>query len=118
MSGFLITLPTPPSVNNLYSNRKAGGRHKTRAYRQWCDDAGWEVKSQKPISVLGKYKFFLTLPKLPARADLDNRCKAALDLMVSLRLVQDDSSAYCVGVTVAIDEELKGHATISVEGVA
>jgi len=117
MSGFLVSLPVPPSVNGLYANRKSGGRHKTRAYRQWCNDAGWEIKSQKPISVLGKYKFFLTLPKLPANSDPDNRCKAALDLLVALKLVQDDSSAYCVGVNVAIDEELPGHATISVEGV-
>jgi Holliday junction resolvase RusA-like endonuclease len=113
MSGFLISLPTPPSTNNLYSNRKAGGRHKTRAYRQWCNDAGWEVKSQHPAPVHGKYKFFLTVPKI--RGDVSNRVKAAEDLLVSLGLIDDDR--HCVLVTAAIDEELNGHAVISVEGV-
>lgn len=117
MSGFLISLPMPPSVNGLYANSKHGGRHKTREYRNWIKNAGWEIKLQKPISILGKYKFFLTLPKMPKNADPDNRLKASLDLLVSLKLVQDDSSQYCVGSTVAIDEELPGYAVISVEGV-
>lgn len=117
MTGFLITLPTPPSVNSLYANRRTGGRLKTKAYKSWITEAGWEVKRQKPISVLGKYKFFLTLPKLPANADPDNRLKSAMDLIVGLKLVQDDSSQYCVGSAVVIDEALPGYAVISVEGV-
>jgi Holliday junction resolvase RusA-like endonuclease len=117
MSGFLIALPTPPSCNSLYANSKRGGRHKTLEYRKWIKNAAWEIKLQKPISILGKYKFFLTLPKTPKNSDLNNRLKAAQDIIVSLKLVQDDSSQYCVGSTVAIDEDLPGYATIAVESV-
>jgi Holliday junction resolvase RusA-like endonuclease len=112
---FLISMPIPPSVNNLFANGKKGrGRFKTSQYKAWITEAGLQVKSQHPLPVHGKYKLFLTLPKI--RGDCSNRVKAAEDLLVSLGLIDDDR--HCVLVTAAIDEELKGHATISVEGVA
>lgn len=113
MSGFLISIPEPPSCNNLFANSASGGRHKTRAYREWCNLAGWEVKAQKPQKVSGKYKLFLTLPKI--RGDASNRLKAVEDLLVSLGLVDDDR--HCVSVTAVIDPAIQGHAVISVEGV-
>jgi Holliday junction resolvase RusA-like endonuclease len=111
---FLISIPAPPSANNLFANSWRGGRHKTRAYRAWCQSAGWHVKLQKPEKVSGKYKLFLTLPKI--RGDASNRLKAVEDLLVSLGLIDDDR--HCVSVTAIIDPEIKGHAVISVEGVA
>ena len=101
--GFSISIPTPPSVNNLFANSKRGGRHKTRAYRAWTQEAGWIAKGQKPEPVLGEYTYCLTLPKIPSSSDPDNRVKAALDLLVSLKLVEGDSIKFCQGGTVMID---------------
>lgn len=114
MTGFLVSLPVPPSVNNLFANKRSGGRYKTKEYRAWIQEAGWTVNLQKPAPVHGKYKFFLTLPKI--KGDASNRIKAAEDLLVSLGLVDDDR--HCVDVQAIVSEELRDYAVISVEGVA
>lgn len=115
--GFLISIPIPPSVNAMYANRKGGagrGRYKTEAYKAWIDEAGWVVNPQRPAPVRGKFKFFLKLPKI--RGDVDNRIKACLDLLVSLKLVDDDR--HCIHAQAVIDDERKGFAIVAVEGVA
>ena len=111
---FLISIPVPPSCNNLFANRRDGrGRYKTKRYREWITEAGWMAKSQRPQRVAGKYKFFLSLP--PIRGDASNRVKAAEDLIVSLGLVDDDR--HCVNAQVAICDDLNGHAIVAVEAV-
>lgn len=110
---FICSIPVPPSANNLFANGKHG-RYRTKQYLAWINEAGFLVKAQKPAPVRGKYKFFLTVPKI--RGDVDNRIKAASDLIVSLRLVDDDR--HCIHTQAVIDDELIGHAIVAVEGIA
>ena len=101
-----VTIPTPPSSNNLYGNKrspsgKRAGRYRTRAYENWIERAGWDINRQRanvdPVS--GPYRLLLELPRI--RGDADNRIKAASDLIVSMGLVDDDR--HCVACTVTVD---------------
>jgi hypothetical protein len=42
-----IRLPLPPSVNGLYgTNRRTGGRYKTKKYQKWEREACGELHCQ------------------------------------------------------------------------
>lgn len=89
----VLTLPTPPSVNQMYANRKKGGRHPTKLYVDWKGHAGWRLSAQ-----LAAHKT-LTCPVLAvvqverasSQADIDNRLKALFDLLVTHGALADDN---------------------------
>ena len=43
-----LLLPVPPSTNNLFVNKRGGGRARAAVYRSWLIEAGWEIKLQRP----------------------------------------------------------------------
>lgn len=43
MTAIGITLPLPPSANNMFVNLKGGGRAKSATYKAWTEDARWHV---------------------------------------------------------------------------
>lgn len=88
-----LTVPFPPSVNTIFANIPGKGRIKTKAYRQWLNDAGWHLKSQKlpPQPIEGDTIFNIKFPSGFRAGDLDNRLKALLDLLVNMRVITDDS---------------------------
>ncbi len=94
---FWARIPNPPSTNNLFANGKKG-RYPTKAYDQWRQEAGWELKLQKPPSFAGKVEISLAVPR-NGRRDLDNHLKAPLDLLVSHGVIKDDSLIEKVAVT-------------------
>jgi crossover junction endodeoxyribonuclease RusA len=68
------------------------GRVRTAAYRQWIDTAGWEAKAQGARPVPGPVEVRCVFGRPDKRRrDLDNLLKASLDLLVRLRLIEDDS---------------------------
>lgn len=87
-----LTLPAPPSVNNLYATAESG-RRKTEAVRRWESAAGWEAKIQliqaPSKTIRGKYDLSIYLPQF-IKGDIDNRVKAVSDLLVRLRITEDD----------------------------
>lgn len=97
-----LDLPIPPSVNNLFGNRK-GGRYKTQAYCAWIKAATASLWEQKPA---GGFPFFdgpfwvaITVP-LNMRGDVDNRAKAPIDfLKKGVDCIPDDSKAHEAKVT-------------------
>lgn len=92
-AGFVLDLPIPPSVNNMFPGR--AGRFKSAQYKAWIKAAGWELKAQGVGSVSGPYVLTLELPeKMPG--DLDNRLKGISDLLVAHRLTPDDRHAVSV----------------------
>ena len=110
---FAVTLPLPPSVNNLYANKPGGGgRYRTPGYEDWIYQAGWEIARQKPRGFSGPYHLRLTLysdkcvctvVQMPdteklVRGDIGNRLKAVEDLLVKHRLIDDDR--HCVSLDI------------------
>lgn len=89
--GFTVTLPLPPTTNNLYKG--AGrGRAKTQGYNDWIEAAGWALARERISPVLGAYAFLLALPRgMPG--DCSNRIKAPEDLLVKHKLTPDDRHA-------------------------
>lgn len=86
----LLTLPVPPSVNELYANRPGKGRVKTRVYADWQGHAGWRLREQKPQAVPGRVIVLINFERTNAMADVDNRVKATLDLLVKHQVIEDD----------------------------
>ena len=108
MSPFLLRLPIPPSVNEMYYNRKGGkgrGRIKTAKYRKWIAEADkWYLEQKKNIQrVTGPYELSIKLPKI--RGDLSNRIKIAEDYLVSREITSDDR--YNRKISIEIDETLQ-----------
>lgn len=93
--GFVIFLPFPPAVNNLFSNARGGGRVPTPHYRTWRKEADALYLSQRrPTVVLGPYKFLLEAQRPDKRRrDISNLIKAAEDQLISYGLMEDDSAA-------------------------
>ncbi len=110
---FLITIPIPPSVNDLYGVGKGGRRFLKRHVKAWRDEAGWMILDQKPVPVIGRYRLLLSVPK--TRKDADNMLKPTLDLLVALWLTPDDR--HCGLCQAQVVPELKGYATVSVEEI-
>jgi Holliday junction resolvase RusA-like endonuclease len=87
----VFSIPTPPSTNHLF--RTAGARRvKTDPYKAWLTEAGWEIRRQRVPLTLGPVAVTLTVQRLTrgGRADIDNRIKAALDLLVKQCVIGDD----------------------------
>lgn len=91
----------PPPVNNLYVS--AGKRRiKSERYRRWLEQMGWEIKAPGGIMpardrIAGKVAVtvdvgrpFTSTGKI-IKSDIDGRLKAALDLLVMMDLIDDDS---------------------------
>lgn len=87
-----LTLPLPPSTNNLYFNSPHGGRVPTKRYAGWRNVAGTELKIQKPGKVDGDYVLWIWCERPDKRKrDLGNLEKPLSDLLVEHGVVGDDS---------------------------
>lgn len=87
----LLTIPCPPSVNEMFRNVPGKGRVKTAAYVDWRGHAGWVLRSQKPGRIEGQVLAVVSVERGSASADIDNRIKAIFDLLVKHRVILDDS---------------------------
>jgi Holliday junction resolvase RusA-like endonuclease len=94
-----LTLP-PPSLNNAFRNVPGIGRVKTKHYRRWIRDAGWEITAQRPEPVNGPVYVWFELGEKASRADADNLIKAMFDLLVSQHLIEADSKKCVRGYAV------------------
>ncbi len=95
----MITLPYPPTTNNLYVN--IGDRRvKSRGYRAWLSSAGWELKAQRPAPVKGRYILTIIADAPDKRArDIDNLIKPVSDLLKACGVIEDDHMAKSVMAT-------------------
>lgn len=87
-------IPAAPSVNGLYYNAPGKGRRRTKAYGTWRNAAGWAMKSgggqaRTWDTICGPVAVEI-INGSPC-GDIDNRCKAVLDLLVEMRVLVDDS---------------------------
>lgn len=88
----IISLPFPPSVNNLFVNLPGRGRVKTQRYRTWRNAAGWDIRAAKPEKFSGPIEVSVTYARPDnRRRDLDNFFKAVADALVEFEVIEDDS---------------------------
>jgi len=93
-----LDLP-PPSANRMW--RRAGHIiHKSTEYKKWLKDAGVIAKSQaRGRRVDGSFRISAQLVRPDRRKrDLDNRIKPLLDLLVGVRIIEDDCFAEMISV--------------------
>jgi crossover junction endodeoxyribonuclease RusA len=103
-----ITLPFPPSTNNLFKNI-GKGRARTAAYNAWINEALWMVKAQRPASVTGRFTFEMLVQRPDKRArDIDNLTKPVLDLLKKAGVIRDDSDAKRIVLEWSDDAPTKG----------
>jgi Holliday junction resolvase RusA-like endonuclease len=91
-----ISLPMPPSVNELYLVRPRR-RIKSPKYRSWLRSAAWQIKAQRLRPIDGPWRIAVVLPR-GMKGDCDNRLKGLLDALVLSGIVEDDRR--CVGINV------------------
>lgn len=101
MRSITFTLGTKPiSLHACFKNAAKHGRAKTPAYKAWLIENTFHVKTRHP-EVIGRKGFAtcqgwvgvnIAIQKPDERkSDLDNKCKAILDLITSLGVIEDDS---------------------------
>ena len=109
-----LRLPVPPSVNQLYGNRR-GCRYKTKRYRDWLLQAGlYHVAQWRKTGELygqGAYIVHIRIPQ-KLRGDADNRIKPILDFLVSRSVTDDDK--HCQKVTCERDPNLTDFCEVNV----
>ena len=94
-----LSLPYPPSTNQLYRTAGYGrdgkrrGRIKTQRYLTWLRAAGNEVLAQRQKPLRGPVVLAINV-RAPdkRRRDISNLIKAVEDLLVEHGLIQDDSN--------------------------
>lgn len=94
-----LTLPIPPSVNAMFRNVRGKGRVKTAVYRHWRDECVWRLRAQNPRLMPGEVVIIIGVDRTSFSADIDNRIKALLDLVVAEKVIEDDS--HVVGLATA-----------------
>lgn len=93
----VLTLPYPPTANNLYRNLPKGGRVKTGHYNAWLHEAGWSIKAQHPSRIIGRYMLTIIADAPDRRArDVDNLIKPVSDLLKKAGVIEEDSLAKSV----------------------
>ncbi len=88
----VLTLPMPPSINHAFVNIPKRGRVKSKAYVQWRKDAGWAIQTQPHAKVGGPVSILIELRRPRTNADVDNRVKPVLDLLVVHNIIDDDKN--------------------------
>lgn len=85
-----LTLPVPPTTNNLYFNT-GRRRAKSEEYLQWIADADISLMQQKRglLRLGGPLALMIRIPRR-VRGDVSNRIKAAEDFLVSRGVTGDD----------------------------
>ena len=91
---YRLLLPVPPSTNNLFVNKRTGGRARAAVYKAWLNAAGWEIKLQRPPALHEPLRTCLrVLIEAPVgqNRDIDNVIKPVLDVLVKMGVIADDS---------------------------
>lgn len=85
-----FTLPTPPSVNELYKNLPGRGRVKSGVYDDFIRRGIASIRSQAVTALPGYVIAIFGVERMSASADIDNRLKSMLDTIVKAGVIEDD----------------------------
>ena len=88
-----VTLPYPPSLNNMFFNVRGRGRVRSKEYDLWRAAATWALKDASQSGRLaGPYNLTVRVGRRDRRKrDLDNLIKPLNDALVTAGVVRDDS---------------------------
>jgi crossover junction endodeoxyribonuclease RusA len=113
-----LTLPWPPSANRLWRNVN-GRTIKSETYRNWLVMAGWDLKSQRPSPVKGRYRMTVVAVRPDQRRrDLDNLLKPISDLLKECGVIEDDSLAQSLTAGWSMESPVRdGQVIVSIEPV-
>lgn len=110
------SLPMPPPVSALTTNKKGGGRTSSERYRIWKQAAGHALNASHPRPIVGAVEISIMLEaprnkdgsatKVPH--DCSNRVKAVEDLLVAHGLIEDDSYPTVMKTTAQWVEGMEG----------
>ena len=97
----VIDLPMPPTTNTLFYNAGRLGRIRTKEYDAWIKEAGWKLASQRPRQVTGRVSIIIEVSDAESTDtwDVANREKAAVDLLVTHRIIPGDSKRWVREIT-------------------
>lgn len=95
-----FTIPTPPSVNQIYRNKQGRGRVKTGLYDDFIARAITAIRLQR-VSPLdpGNYIAVFGVERMSACADVDNRLKSMIDSIVKAGIIEDDRFITAIAVS-------------------
>jgi len=99
MSPVSFTLPTPPSTNALFKNVTGKGRVRTEEYNNFLAFGLVEIRRQRVRQVKGYVVQVIGVERMSGRADIDNRLKALLDVMVKAGVIEDDRFVTAIAVS-------------------
>src|ERR1700730_14169221 len=103
-----INLPRPPSLNNMFANKKSGGRHITEAYEVWRVESGWLIKQARCKPIKGQVSISLLVEDTGQR-DLSNAgLKSIEDLLVTHGLIEGDDRRYVRSISLGWSTEVNG----------
>lgn len=99
-----LVLPAPPSANRIWRSTPGSTTpRRSKEYLTWLNEAGWAAREQLARDgcdpVPGRVVVLIGVERESANADIDNRCKALLDLLVKQKVIVDDR--FVTGVALA-----------------
>jgi len=93
-----LSLPAPPSVNAAYRNTQRG-RALTVKATDWKGHAGWVLRQQRPRRITGEVAIIVNVERASVSADIDNKVKLLLDLLVTHGVIDDDKHVVAVAAS-------------------
>lgn len=97
-----IRLPFPPSVNEMYVNRRQKGqrgRKRSAEYEAWIEEAGWQLNAQRVGTFKSRALVIIDIDE-SRQGDCGNREKAVTDLLVAHRVLRGDQKKYVKRVSI------------------
>lgn len=86
-----LHLPFPPPLSACFTNAPKRGRVPTKRYKDWQEEALWQIKAQKVKPVAGRVTVYVRVVSPDKRnRDLGNLDKALADVLVRAGIIEDD----------------------------
>jgi Holliday junction resolvase RusA-like endonuclease len=106
-ASYSYAMPVPPSLNNIYENKRGGGRRKSDDYKDWCERCDLELACQKPVYFNDRVDVSIYLPEPRRASDIDNRIKPLLDSLQRVGVIKNDNNKYVRSVRAAWSREVR-----------
>jgi crossover junction endodeoxyribonuclease RusA len=105
----ILTLPFPPSVNNLFVNVRKG-RVRSPKYDAWATEAAYELTRQRARRVAGPVSLLFEFEegRDKRKRDISNLVKAPEDLLVKFGIIAADDNTIVREIRLLWSDQVKG----------